>query len=433
MNVIEIINKKRRKEKLSFDEINFFIKEYILGNIQDYQMSALLMAIAINGMDDQETAFLTDIMLHSGRTIDLSNINGIKLDKHSTGGVGDKTSLVIGPILASLGANVAKMSGRGLGYTGGTLDKLESIKGFNVNLSEKEFKKIIIKDGLSIISQSDELVPADKKLYALRDVSGTVESIPLIASSIMSKKLATGSDAILLDIKCGTGAFMKNKEEAIKLGNLMVQIGNHLKKDIKVEITNMNEPLGKMIGNKNEIIEVIDFLQNSKQKDKNFEKLILSSCTTMLKQAKISNDKQKSLQMIKEVLENGKALESFYKFIQNQGGDLNYLKSKEFWMPKYKYEILANNDGYLNIKNSFIIGNVAAKLGAGRFTKNDQIDFDAGIELKFKTGDKIKKNDVVLILYSSVKEITSALIEEIKTSYEIIEQKMNNEIILKTF
>lgn len=328
MNTIDIINKKKNKLPLSKEEIYFIVNGFTNKKIPDYQMSSLLMAIVINGMNEQEITNLTEVMMNSGDIIDLSSIKGVKLDKHSTGGVGDKTSLVLGPIVAACGGILAKMSGRGLGHTGGTIDKLESIPGFNCFISIDEFKNVVNKIGISIIGQTDSLVPADKAIYSLRDASGTVDSLPLIASSIMSKKLATGSDAILLDIKCGKGAFMKDLSSAQELAQIMIKIGKSLSKDIRVEITNMNQPLGRMIGNKNEIIEAINTLSN--KGESNFVKLCLSSASTMLTQAGISANEEDGLILAKEALSSGKALDKFYQFIEAQGGELLAIKSPMF-------------------------------------------------------------------------------------------------------
>lgn len=328
MNTIDIINKKKNKNALTKEEIYFIVNGFTNKKIPDYQMSSLLMAIVINGMNEQEITNLTEVMMNSGDIIDLSSIQGVKLDKHSTGGVGDKTSLVLGPIVAACGGIVAKMSGRGLGHTGGTIDKLESIPGFNCFISIDEFKNVVNKIGISIIGQTDSLVPADKAIYSLRDASGTVDSLPLIASSIMSKKLATGSDAILLDIKCGKGAFMKDLSSAQELAQIMIKIGKSLNKDIRVEITNMNQPLGRMIGNKNEIVEAINTLSN--KGESNFVKLCLSSASTMLTQAGISANEEEGLILAKEALSSGKALDKFYQFIEAQGGELLAIKSPMF-------------------------------------------------------------------------------------------------------
>ncbi|MGL4183516.1 MAG: thymidine phosphorylase [Metamycoplasmataceae bacterium] len=430
MNILEIINKKRESKALTEEEIKFVVTNFTKNIIKDYQMSSFLMTVTINGMNIDEISFLTKAMIESGKIIDLSSLKGLKLDKHSTGGIGDKTSLVLGPIIASLGGIVAKLSGRGLGHTGGTLDKLESIPGFKISLSDEEFINILKINNISIISQSELIVPADKEMYALRDVTGTVNSIPLIASSIMSKKLATGSDCILLDIKCGSGAFMKNIEDARELARVMILIGKKFNKDVRVEITNMQEPLGIMIGNKNEIIEVIDFLDNKFQEPK-FKELIYSSTATMLMQAKIIGDHKEAKQLIDSVIENKKALNKFFDFVKLQGGDLNKLKDPNFWNPKFKHQIVANKDGFFDILDAASFGNICLKLGGGRLTKEDLIDFEAGIEMHFKQGNSIKKEDVLFTLYSS-KEITKDIIDESYKIFKISSTKKENKIILET-
>ncbi len=427
MIAIDIINKKKNKLEISKEEILFFINGFTDKKIPDYQMSALLMAIVLNGMTERETVDLTEIMMHSGEIMDLSSISGVKLDKHSTGGVGDKTSLVLGPIVAACGGVVAKMSGRGLGHTGGTIDKLESIPGFNCFLSIDEFKKVVSKIGISIIGQTDSLVPADKAIYALRDATGTVDSLPLIASSIMSKKLATGSDAILLDIKCGNGAFMKTLESAQQLGKIMIKIGQSLNKDVRVEITNMSQPLGKMIGNKNEIIESINTLSGNGEH--NFTKLCISSASTMLLQAGIVKTESEGETLAKDAISSGKALSKFYDFIASQGGDLSSITNPMFWNPKNKIEILSTSNGFLEIHDSLVFGNVALKLGAGRRTKEDVIDFEAGIELKKITNDFVKSGDVIFVLYSN-KIIDLSLIKELNLGYKINNKVISNKIIL---
>lgn len=427
MNILEIIEKKKNKEVLSQKEIEFFVDGYTKNKIPDYQMSALLMTIVINGMNDVETAYLTKAMINSGKKINLSSIKGIKVDKHSTGGVGDKVSLVLGPIVAACGVVFAKMSGRGLGYTGGTIDKLESIEGFNCFLDEQQFKFLLKKSNIAIIGQTDNLVPADKKIYALRDVSGTVNSLPLITSSIMSKKLSTGSDAILLDVKCGSGAFMKNINEAKQLARWMINIGKKLKKDVRAEITNMEQPLGKMIGNKNEIIEVIESLKGNG--DKKFMELIYSSATTLLIQAKIVKTEKEACKLIEEVIKSGKAFNKFLELVENQGGNIELIQKTNWWKPKYKLEINANKSGYLYLKNSIILGLVAVKLGAGRNKKEDIIDNEAGIELKKVTNEKVQKNEILMVLYSS-KPIDKNLANEVKKTFEINQKPKNNKIIL---
>lgn len=328
MQMLDIINKKKAKQALSPEEIQFFLNGYINNQIPDYQLSALFMAIVLNGMNEDEVVTLTDLMMHSGKIIDLRDIEGIKLDKHSTGGVGDKVSLVLGPILAACGAKVAKMSGRGLGHTGGTIDKLESIPNFNCFLTEEQFKANVKNIGLAIVGQTDDLVPADKKFYLLRDVSATVDSIALITASILSKKFATGSDAILIDLKCGSGAFMKNIKAAKALGNLMINVGKKLQKDIKIEISNMEQPLGRMIGNKNEVLEAMQAL--SGQGEAMFMDLIFSSATTMLKQAKIVKGKTAAKALIQDVIKNGAALEKFLAMVQAQGGDTNAIQEPQW-------------------------------------------------------------------------------------------------------
>ena len=428
MNIIEIIEKKKNNKKLNFKEIDFFVQNYSQNKIPDYQISSLLMAIVINGMNLDEATNLTKSMVASGKTIDLSSIKGIKVDKHSTGGVGDKVSLVLGPIIASCGGIFAKMSGRGLGHTGGTIDKLESIDGFSCFLSDEKFIELVKKTNISIIGQTDDLVPADKKIYALRDTSGTVNSIPLIAASIMSKKIATGADVILLDIKCGSGAFMKNQKEAEELAKWMIQIGKKMKKKIKVEITNMEQPLGRMIGNKNEVIEAMDTLQN--KGEKNFVDLIYSSASVLLIESKIAKNEKEAYKMIDNVLENKLAFKKFIEMIKNQGGNVNKIQSQNWWKPKYSLDIIANKTGYLYLKNSMILGLVAMELGAGRKTKEDKIDNEAGIELKKITNEMVQEGEIIMKLYSS-KKINQNIIEKINQTFEINENTKKIKTVLK--
>lgn len=399
MRMIDIILKKREKEVLTDEEIKFVIANYVENKIPDYQMSALLMAILLNGMNQNEIVSLTKHMMYSGDTIDLSDIPGIKLDKHSTGGIGDKVSLVLGPIIAACGGKVAKMSGRGLGHTGGTIDKLESIEGFNCFLTENEFKTQVRNFGLAIVGQTDNLVPADKKIYALRDVTATTEAIPLIVSSIMSKKLATGSDAILIDIKCGSGAFIKTIDEARELAKYMILIGKDLQRDIKIEISNMDQPLGKMIGNKNEVIEAMESLKGNGEEK--FMELIFSSGSTMLKQAKLVKTNEEAREKINEVIKNGKAFEKFIEMVNNQNGNSEIIQKPKWWNPKYSFEIKSQKDGYVYLQNSIELGVVAMKLGAGRKSKEDKLDFEAGIEILKTTNEKVKTGDVIMKLFSS--------------------------------
>lgn len=427
MRVVDIIDKKRLNQELTEEEIRFLINSYVDGATPDYQMSAFLMAVLFNSMTSREIALMTKYMMYSGEVMDLSAIPGIKVDKHSTGGVGDKTTLAVAPIVAACGAPVAKMSGRGLGHTGGTIDKLESIPGFNVEVSYQDFIKQVTEHKIAVIGQSSKLVPADKKLYALRDVTGTVQSIPLIASSIMSKKLATGSDAILLDVKCGNGAFMKDIESARNLARTMINIGKELNVDVRAEITNMNRPIGCEIGNKNEVLEAIRTLQSRGPKD--FNEIVYSSCATILEQAKIVKNHNEAIQKIDEVIKNGKALDKFYEFVQAQGGDVQALKNPSFWNPKYKLEVQSDKSGYVEIFDSLTFGIVAMKLGAGRKTKEDSIDFEAGITINKKTNEKVEKGDVLFTLYSSSK-IDLSIIQELKNGYRINQEQVENQVIL---
>lgn len=427
MRVVDLIEKKRLKQTLTNEEIDFLIDSYVKGETPDYQMSAFLMAVMFNGMETEELAHFTLKMMHSGEVIDLSEIPGIKVDKHSTGGVGDKTTLAVAPIIAALDVPVAKMSGRGLGHTGGTIDKLESIKGFTVELTEKQFIEQVKKHNIAIMGQSANLVPADKKLYALRDVTATVESLYLIAASIMSKKLATGSNAILLDVKCGKGAFMKDLNQARALAQTMINIGKRLNVDVRAEITNMDRPIGKEIGNKNEVLEAIWTLEGKGPAD--FNELVYSSCATILMQAKKVDKYEDGLKLVDEVIKNGKALAKFKEFIALQGGDVDSLFAKDFWNPAHKLDIYATNSGFLNIFDSLTFGNVAMKLGAGRATKADQLDFEAGITLHKKTNDFVEKDELLFTLYSS-KPIDESLINDLNQAYEIGIDKVENKIIL---
>lgn len=421
MRIIDIINKKVENQTLTKEEIDFFIKEYVAENVPDYQAAALLMAIRLNGLSDAETAQLTDAMMHSGEVLDWSYLNKVIVDKHSTGGVGDKVSIALCPILAALGLTVAKMSGRGLGHTGGTLDKLESIDGYNFSVTDQQFRDLVEKHGIAIVGQNQKLVPADKKIYALRDVTGTVQSIPLIASSIMSKKLATGSNCILLDVKCGNGAFMKDINEAKKLGKLMIEIGKKLNRKIAVEITNMQQPLGKTIGNKIEVLEAIDTLNGHGPKD--FTEIIYSSGSTLLVLAQKAKDEVEARKMIDEVINNKKAYNKFLEWISAQGGNIKVFEKDSKWFnPQYKQEIIASQSGYLKIKSAIDFGLVAMKLGAGRSKKEDSIDYEAGIYLNKSSNEYVNKGDVLFTLYSS-KPINLELQKELLSAIEFSESK----------
>ena len=408
MRMEEIIEHKRDGLELSQQEIHFFIKNYVDKKIPDYQASALLMAIYLKGMNDKETALLTEEMRVSGDVWDLSDIPGLKVDKHSTGGVGDKVSLVLGPMVASCGAKLAKMSGRGLGHTGGTLDKLESIPNFDIFETKEEFKKQIQEVGMVIIGQNKDIDPADKKLYALRDVTGTVSSMPLIASSIMSKKLASGADCILLDVKYGSGAFMKTKKDAKKLAEIMINIGRHLGKDVRAEVTDMDQPLGYAVGNNLEIKEVIETLHNRGPKD--LTKLCLDSGSIMLVQAKLFRDKKEARKALLKNLKNGKAFEKFVEFVKAQKGDVSYiLDPSKFEVAKNIIPIYSNKEGVIKRIDALTIGKSSMKLGGGRERIEDTIDMSAGIILNKKIGDFVKNNELLATLYTNKEDF-----EEIK-------------------
>lgn len=425
MDIIEIIEKKRDGKILSRDELHYFITNYVSGEIKDYQASALLMAIYIRGMNNQEIADLTEEMRVSGDILDLSDIPGIKVDKHSTGGVGDKVSLILGPMIASLGAKLAKMSGRGLGHTGGTLDKIESIPGMRIDLTEEEFKAQVKKIGIAIIGQNSKLDPADKKLYALRDVTGTVGSIPLIASSIMSKKLASGTDAILLDVKYGNGAFMKTIEDAKKLATMMVEIGKSLHKDVRAEVTDMSEPLGFAVGNNLEIKEVIKTLHYEGPKD--LTELCINSGAILLNQAKIFENEEDARKALIENLKNGKAFDKFVEFVEAQGGDTSYvLHPEKFEMASRIIPIYSNKTGYVEKIDALTIGLSSMHLGGGRETLDDIIDMSAGIILNKKVGDEIHKGELLCALYTN-KENTKAIEDRVFEAFVISDKKIIKE------
>ena len=415
MDIVEIITAKKDKKALTKEQIHFFIKGYLDKTIEDYQASALLMAITINGMTSEETAYLTEEMRVSGEVWDLSDIPGLKVDKHSTGGVGDKVSLILGPLVASCGAKMAKMSGRGLGHTGGTLDKMESIPGMRINLSKEEFKKQVKEIGVCIIGQSKDIDPADKKLYELRDVTGTVQSIPLIASSIMSKKLASGADCILLDVKCGKGAFMKTYEDAKILATEMVNIGKKLKKNVKAEITDMNQPLGKAVGNSLEIKEVIETLKGNGPKD--LEEICLSSGAILLTQAELFKTTEDARKALVENIKNGKAFEKFKEFVKAQGGDVEYIDHPEkFPVSKNLIEIKSESEGYIKTIDALAIGLGSCHLGGGRIKITDVIDMSAGIILNKKVGDFVKKGELLCTLHTN-KDNVDHIIKSVKEAF----------------
>lgn len=391
MNIVDIINKKRLGNSLSYEELEYAFIGYLNEAIESYQISALLMAICINGMTDEETINLTKIFIDSGDILDLSSIPGIKVDKHSTGGVGDKTTLVIAPVVASCGVYMAKMSGRGLGYTGGTIDKLESIKGFKTALSEDEFLKELKDIGLVISSQTTSLAPLDKKIYALRDVTGTVESYPLIASSIMSKKIASGADKILIDLKLGKGALIHTEDEANKLREILIKIGDSFKRETRVIITSMDNPLGNNIGNSLEVMEAMDVLKGNI--DTPFANLCIELASNLVSMGKNIPMKEAEQEVIK-VLKNNQAYNKFLEFVKYQHGDINSLE-----ISPEKLEIRSTKNGILKGIDAKLVGEVSMKLGAGRLTKDDPIDHKVGIVLNKQINDKIIENDLLCTLY----------------------------------
>ena len=400
---VDLIQKKKKGETLTKEEIDFMITDYVAGKIPDYQMSAMLMAIYFNGMENEELAAFTLAMRDSGDLVDLSPIEGIKVDKHSTGGVGDKTTLIVGPIVAACGVPVAKMSGRGLGFTGGTLDKLESISGFRIDLSAEEFFETVKKTGISVIGQTGNLAPADKLLYALRDVTATVDSIPLIAASVMSKKLAAGSDKIVLDVTTGSGAFMKNTRDAKKLAKHMVAIGNHAGKETVAILTGMEEPLGFAIGNNMEVKEAIEVLKGDGPEDVKEVSVALAGMMLSLGLENVSHSQGK--RMAKKALSSGQAFEKFKEMVQAQGGDIRYVEHPEFFeRDAFEGEVLAAEDGFLSGMDTEKIGVAAGLLGAGRETKDSVIDMSAGIYLEKKIGDTVKKGEPIAICYAGTKE-----------------------------
>lgn len=421
MNVYEIIDKKKRGLELNQTEIEYLINGYVNNEIPDYQISAWLMAVYFQGMTDRELLALTNCMTKSGEIVDLSSIMGVKVDKHSTGGVGDKVTLVVAPIVAACGGKVAKMSGRGLGFTGGTIDKLEAIPGLKTALAEEDFFNMVNEIGLAVMGQSADIAPADKKLYALRDVTATVDSIPLIASSIMSKKLAAGSDKIVLNVTVGSGAFMKDKENAVQLAEKMVAIGNGAGKKTVAILTNMDVPLGKMVGNNLEVVEAIETLKGRGPED--LIAVVVEIASTMLYLAQIGT-KEECMKKVKRVIADGSALEKLKLMVERQGGDGSYIENPDqFEKAIYQHEIIANNSGYIGKMNTEECGKAAVLLGAGREVKDDPIDMTAGIQFNKKTGDVVKQGDIVAIAYSSSKEKLQQGVQKISDIYDIVDKR----------
>lgn len=423
MRMYDIIKKKRDKLELSKEEIHYFIENYSKGNIPDYQASALLMSIYLNKMNKQETVYLTEAMMHSGDIINLSGIEGIKVDKHSTGGVGDKTTIALIPLVASCGAPVAKMSGRGLGHTGGTIDKLESIPGFSTEMDINKFIDSVNNSKIAVCGQSAKVAIADKKIYALRDVTATVDDISLIASSVMSKKLSSGADAIVLDVKTGDGAFMKTLEESFELAKSMVDIGTGMNKDTIGIVTDMDEPLGFAIGNSLEVIEAIETLKGNGPKD------LVELCEVlgayMLVLSKVAHDFDDGIEKIRESIKSGSAIQKLKEFIENQGGNKNVVDDYSlFKKPKYKHPVKSNKSGYISKIKAEEVGLSAMILGAGRETKADILDLSAGIVLEKKVGDYVNEGEVLAYLYYDDEQKFLLAKDRFVNSYSIVDEKI---------
>ncbi len=425
MRMYDLIEKKKLGEELSTEEIYHIINGYTNGEIPDYQISALLMAIYFKGMNVRERYDLTMAMRDSGDILDLSSIDGVKIDKHSTGGVGDKVTLVLGPIIASIGVPVAKMSGRGLGHTGGTIDKLEAFPGFNGALSEDEFINQVNDIKIAVTGQSKNLAPADKKLYALRDVTATVDEISLITGSIMSKKLAAGTDAIVLDVTVGDGAFMKNKESALELAKSMVDIGKRADKKIAAVLTNMDEPLGYAVGNNLEVIEAINALNGNGPED--LMEVVYELGSQMIVFSGIETNKQKAKELMKEAVSNKTAFEKFLQFIDAQGGDASYARDiNKFTPAKYVIPVEATEDGYVHAMKAEAFGLASMSLGGGRETFDDVIDMSVGIVLNKKVGDSVKKGEAICFVHANDEEKAKHAIEMIRNATVISPEKCDH-------
>ncbi len=428
MRAVDIIRKKRDGEKLSRDEIRFFIDKFVGGEIPDYQMSAFLMAVFFRSMDFEETTALTDAMMHSGTVLDFSDVPAPKVDKHSTGGVGDKISLPLAPLVASCGVAVPMISGRALGHTGGTLDKLESIPGFRTDLSPDEFHEAISRIGVAIIGQTEDIVPADRRMYALRDVTATVESIPLISSSIMSKKLAEGIDGLVLDVKTGSGAFMRNYDDALKLAQTMVAIGKGMNRKVTALITNMNQPLGRMVGNAVEVLESVEVLQNSGPHD--VRELTLALGARMLLIAGVSDTLEDALDLLEKKLSTGEAYEKWVQMVENQGGDPNAIFKPDFIETKYGDVVASDREGILQRFDTLQVGLAASVLGAGREKAEDVVDHKVGIVVLKKVGDRVDKGEPVFEVRGNDKDRMVRAIELLKSSFEVGEAQPESQPLI---
>ena len=426
MNIQEIIAKKRDKQELTKEEIEYFVQEYVQENVTDYQAAALIMAIYLNGMTKEETTNLTLSMANSGEVLDLSSIGKTVVDKHSTGGVGDKITIILMPIIASLGIPVAKMSGRGLGFTGGTIDKLESIPGYNTQMEMSKFIENVKKIGISIIGQTANLAPADKKLYALRDSISCVDNQALIASSVMSKKIAAGAEKIVLDVTVGSGAFMQTKEEAIEISKMMKNIGNLANRETVCVLTNMNEPVGKAVGNTLEIKEAIECLKENIPED--IKQIILELGSQIIKLAGEGDNLEENKNKILENIKNKKAYRKFLELVENQNGDISYIENPEkFQKAKHIIPVYAEKTGYIEKLDARKIGVISVHLGAGRIKKEDGIEHSVGILLEKKIGGKVQKGEILAYIHANDEEKGKTAIEDIKTAYKIVENQVKEE------
>ncbi len=420
MNILDIIAKKRDRLELSKEEIDFFVEGYTSGEITDYQAAALVMAIYLNGMTDRETTDLTLAMAYSGDVLDLTRLGENVVDKHSTGGIGDKVTLILMPIIAALGIPVAKMSGRGLGYTGGTADKLESIPGYNIEISVEEFISNVEKIGISLMGQTLNLAPADRKLYSLRDSINCVESIPLIASSIMSKKIASGANKIVLEVTVGNGAFMKNVDDAKKLSETMVNIGKLAGKEVVCVLTNMDQPLGYSIGNTLEVIEAIEALQGDMEED--VKQVVLELGSQMIKLAGFGDNLEENKQKMLDCIDSGMAYMKFLELVQNQGGDVSYLNDvSKFENAKFIYPVISEKSGYVKEIDAQKLGKISCELGAGRIKKEDKIDYQVGLIINKKIGDYVEEKDMLGIIHANDEVKLEKAIKEFKTCFKILE------------
>lgn len=426
MNIGQVISNKRDNKELSKEEIEFFVTEYVKGTVTDYQAAALVMAIYINGMTKEETTNLTLAMANSGETLDLSVLNKTVVDKHSSGGVGDKITIVLMPIIASLGIPVAKMSGRGLGFTGGTIDKLESIPGYNTEIPVDKFIEIVKKTGISVIGQTANLAPADKKLYALRDTIACVGSMPLIASSIMSKKIAAGAEKIVLDVTVGSGAFMRTKEDATKISKLMKEIGTLAGRETVCVLTSMDEPVGKAVGNTLEILETIECLKGNIPTD--IKEIILGIGSQIIKLAGEGDNLEENKNKILENINNGKAYNKFLELISSQGGDISYIENPDkFEKAKYIIPVISDQTGYIAEIDARTVGEISVELGAGRVRKEDSIDHAVGIIVERKIADKVEKGETLAYIHANDEEKGKEAARKLKDTYKIIDQEVEPE------